>query len=133
MFARLRRNLPSIDSDKAAHDWTPTSEDDPTAFGGSRDWWFCPTCEKQIWRTAGVAPPATGCARPRFTGRYERGDHVDAHGMRYTFAHYEGRNRAQLTSLSGSPICDLVDCSPVLSGRAESEKRRLAYLDRIGQ
>jgi hypothetical protein len=139
-LARLRRtaDLPRINSERATHTWKIGYQDANT-FLGVRAVWTCADCDQiHAMHPDGRPTVATGCARPRFTGLYRPGDHVDALDasgvlMRYVFVRYTGRRRVLLHAC-GFPdeflACPAGGLLPVLAGRAEAEKRRLAYLKR---
>ena len=139
-FGRRRTaSLPSIHSEHATHTWARARDDGVgVAFSlfSNSFLWACAICEqRRRMRDDELAfeRGRGGCARPCFTGRYEPGDHADFGNMRYVFVRYAWRRRAILHALGrpSEPLaCDAVDLSPVLSGRAEAEKRRQSYLKR---
>jgi hypothetical protein len=132
-------SAPRIHNRSALHRWTEGPDpdpDDPFHRDATMD---CARCGQHVTVLRSELANSIlnihtcGCAGRRFTGRYRRGDYCEADNTSYLFVRYMSGGRAVLREL-GYPrrlrVRALADLQPVLAGREEAEKRRLASLGR---
>ncbi len=134
-WPRRRPECPRIHTDKAQHQWTQAFAPD-----GPFRTEYVMTCARCSQRPRTMDPErfrsthARGCAGRRFRGRYRTGDHVDTGNLRYRFLHYQRRGAAAIEDMGERGrvrIVPVAELRPVLAGRAEAEKRRVAHVEQL--